>query len=414
MRVLLSAIFLVCFGVLPAMGQVTQSDLDAVNARIDQLEKQTATQAGSYFTLYGFVRLDAQYDTAEANDSQVIMFIPSQDPASGNKTTDDGFTLYTRLTRLGIQLKGPEVHGMPLAGRIEVDFYGGGSESRHLFRMRHAFLTLRKNNLEFLLGQTSDLFSPLFPSLNWDSLFWNAGNTGDRRPQARVTYNMDVGEKANVSIAAALALQGAVDNNNGDADGYLDGEDGGLPQLQVRVGYSRPLLAESKTNDFGIGVWAVRGKDETDVPIGGNDDYDSKMVGLDLMVPIIANKLDISGEWWTGKNLDDLRGGIGQGINAVSGEEINATGFWFQGRFRVNDANTVVAGYSEDNPANHDLTAGGAQNRARNQVYFLGYTNTHFNPITLGFEYSYWETNYVGGLRHGTNHHFKTYFMYKF
>ena len=40
--------------------------------------------------------------------------------------------------------------------------------------------------------------------------------------------------------------------------------------------------------------------------------------------------LDLMGEWWTGKNLSDFRGGIGQGIDAATGREIRSSGGWIE------------------------------------------------------------------------------------
>ena len=70
------------------------------------------------------------------------------------------------MTRFGLNLGGSEVEaiGSPkLTGRIEVDFYGGpASDSRNMFRMRHAWAKLQWGNF-FLLART-DLrpnFTPL-------------------------------------------------------------------------------------------------------------------------------------------------------------------------------------------------------------------------------------------------------------
>lgn len=409
MRLLLSAV-LVCLGAIPVAAQTSLADADAMGSGTPEAGK-------SIFTIYGFIRADAVYETSQPNDSQTVFFIPSQDPASGNKGHDDSFTLYTRLTRLGMKLSGPDVHGMPLEGRIEIDFQSGGTESQSRIRMRHAYFTLAKgDHLKFLVGQTDDLFSPLRPSVNEDTHNWNGGNTGDRRPQIRVTYSGEISDNAAFTVAGALALQGAVDGADRDFDGVLDGEDSGLPQVQLRAGYSRQLLKDSgDTHDFQVGIWYVRGQDETDVPVGSQDDFNSQLLGIDLTVPVIANRFGIRGELWAGKNVDDMRGGIGQGVNTTTGEEINACGWWLEGQFNLDETNTVFAGYSEDNPANGDLSpsTAGALSPSRNQIYYAGMKTLHFDPVEIGVEYMFYETSYIG-FRRGTDHRFRTYISYKF
>ncbi len=134
------------------------------------------TQKGSDIQFYGFLRMDAAYDTSRMSDTQIPVFVRSEDPNAPGAAPENQseFTLYTRMTRFGLNLGGGELKaiGSPkLTGRIEVDFYGGpASDSRNMFRMRHAWAKLQWGNFFLLAGQTSDLISPLYPSVNADML----------------------------------------------------------------------------------------------------------------------------------------------------------------------------------------------------------------------------------------------------
>ncbi len=88
-----------------------------------------------------------------------------------------------------------------LSGKLELDFENGGSESREIIRIRHAYLQLKKDDVSILAGQTWDLFSPLFPTVDNDTLLWNAGNVGDRRPQFRVSYEPEATARAMVNCS---------------------------------------------------------------------------------------------------------------------------------------------------------------------------------------------------------------------
>src|SRR5690606_4637841 len=96
-------------------------------------------------------------------------------PAVGAPPNESEFTMYTRLARLGMDLDFgtvSELGDAHIKGKVEVDFYGGGTDSRNLLRMRHAYLTMSWANLEILAGQTSDLISPRFPAINYDLIMW--------------------------------------------------------------------------------------------------------------------------------------------------------------------------------------------------------------------------------------------------
>ncbi|MFN0060090.1 MAG: hypothetical protein ACKVX7_16655, partial [Planctomycetota bacterium] len=409
-------------------GPPTRAEYDALRKEVQDLKKtgpaapsapanSYLSKLGQHFRLFGFLRLDIAYDDSEMNNPQLPFFVNPEN--GGLPTHDDELSIYTKNTRLGLEFKNPDLtEGYAVDGLLEVDFYGNGTNSRNEFRSRHAFLRLSKAHCALLAGQTFDLFSPLMPSVNVDNIHWNVGNTGDRRPQLRFSYMPEPEQFKNkggkLMIEGALALQSAVDNGNLDGDGNLDGEDSGMPQIQARVGYHGRLMSE-KSEDFQIGTWIVRGWEETDVRVGGHDNFDVELFGFDVKVPIVADVLAVKGEWWIGKNLDDLRGGIGQGISAI-GEEVNSMGYWFElGLTPTNEWNKkwktgYYLGYAEDNPARHDLPAAG---RIRNQVYSTGFTSKRWDPVSFGAEYLYWETEYNALLK-GDAHRLKFVIAYSF
>ena len=110
-----------------------------------------------------------------------------------------------------IDYTGPSINqlaGARLSGKVEVDFQNGGLESRQVIRIRHGFLKLDWKDVSVLAGQTWDTVSPLFPTVNNDTLQWNAGNVGDRRPQLRLAYESALSEKAKLSLTGGIGLTG--------------------------------------------------------------------------------------------------------------------------------------------------------------------------------------------------------------
>ena len=294
------------------------------------------TTLGSIFKPYGFVQLDGMWDDSRFGFSpQIPGFVLSEDPAAGQAPKDESeFTMHTRLARLGLDLHFGRIQALgdvEVGGKVEVDFYAiPSSDSRNMLRMRKAYLTMTWGGFELLAGQTTDLIAPLYASSNWDMAYWGAGNLGDRRPQIRGTYKLGLNDKMSMSFAGELGLTGANDGQDLDGNGVFDGVQAALPTLQARVGFDWKMW--EKGSAFGVGLWAHWALEEIDgfaIGSGNENQFESWAVGFDLNIPIWEDLIYIRGEGWTGSNLDDVRGGIFQGVNA-DGEEIAAMGGWFE------------------------------------------------------------------------------------
>jgi hypothetical protein len=395
-----------------------KSEIEALRRRIEQLEaksagggsgggdagsleealkKGTPTRKGSsLLKFYGFLRLDAIFDDSQPNNTQTIGWVLSEDPtvAGGADEDDADFTMHPRLTRFGFDLDGPKVASLAdakLTGKLEVDFYNSGlagqSESRSALRMRHAYLNLDWGTSSALAGQTSEVISPLWPFVNPDMVNWGAGNLGDRRPQVRYTRNLAMEGDRKLTLAAMAGLTGAVDNQNADADGLRDGEAAAFPTLQGRAGFSLPM-GKGRAE---FGAWGHFARESTEGQFAGEDRFESTALGIDVHVPF-AEAFYAKAEAWRGRNMDDVRGGVFQGINTTTGNEIHSQGGWLEVGWTATKTATVAAGFSEDNPDDGDLNAGG---RERNRIWYGG-VHFNFDPVECGIDYMHWHTAFKG------------------
>ena len=376
----------------------------ASNADDDAVTWSDLSPSGSRFSLYGFVRVDAIYDDSRPSNPEVPGFILSEDPnapvgiGAGGENRND-FTLHTRLTRLGLNFRGPDINGLgdpEVTAKIEVDFYNiglaGQAPSRAALRMRHGYLKLDWEDASLLAGQTSDLISPLYPVVNNDLVMWGAGNLGDRRPQIRGEYRLGVQDDSTLFLQAAIGLTGADDNQDLDPGGafgagFRDGQTSGLPTLQGRVAYQ----FQAPAGKAEIGAWGHYAWEDPDTEFAGRRQFRSSAIGLDVQIPVV-DRLTIKGEIWSGKNADDVRGGIFQGINTVTGDEIRSRGGFGELVFTLNDHVTLHGGISRDDPNNRDLNLGG---RAANRIWYVASRYT-IGPVQAGLEYLNWMTGYVG------------------
>jgi hypothetical protein len=336
-------------------------------------------------------------------DSQLPFFVLSPaDPSQALERTGN-LTVHPRLSRVGFDISPPPLpDGWSATGKLELDFYNsiidrpaaGGplprdlvSNSRAALRIRLAYVQVNKGDFTFLAGQNWDVIAPLFPAYNADVLMWNAGNPGDRRPQLRLGYEPKVGN-GKFSFQGEVGASGAVDGQDLDGDGFRDGETAVVPTFQARAGYSRPLAGQT----FAIGVWGHFAEQQLNRSfVAGRAEFDSSLAGLDFTIPIVAS-LGLKGEVWKGRGLSDVRGGIGQSINTVTGEVIEAAGGWAELSYKLNSHYTVNLGATLDNPFARDVPS--PAGRIRNRAFYLANRFSLGRGFSFGVDYGYWHTKY--------------------
>lgn len=384
------------------------------------------TVGKSRFKLYGFLRADIMYDDsrtggAGANSAYIPVTVLSENGLGGaaNQAASpnhDNFIIHPRLTRFGIDFTGLEIASLwhaEVGGKLEIDFYNflpGGAESREFLRMRHAYATMKWDEFQLLAGQTSDLVSQYFPTVNPDFVMWGAGNLGDRRPQFRLDYTPKIGA-GNAFVQAMIGMTGADDNRDLDNNGVRDGEASGRPTLQARIGYRLPI---GEKKQLEVAVWGHNARETVDLglPPGGRQNFNSYAAGFDLMAPIYSDIVAFKGEIWTGRNIDDLRGGILQGINVATARTIRADGGWAELSVKPIKWYSIHGGYTIDNPHDDDLPG---QAPAQNNVWYVA-NRFYFDPVEFGLDYLNWTTHYKdpAGRGKGQDNRFQAYLSYKF
>lgn len=402
---------------------MAETENEALKARIERLEKElgelkailTEKAAGAEkpappvteapkpsdgFSVksYGYIKLDAAYNDSKVTNGNFTTFVPSE----GTVDNDDSLNITARQSRLGLDITAPDYNGFKTKAKVEVDFYGDGSaahENKMEPMLRHAFLETTKGGMSFLAGQTSDVISPLSPSTLNYTVGWGAGNIGYRRAQLRLSYNKTFDEFTGILTQVALARSTGLTNEDLDGGGQNDGDDAGFPTVQARLALTTKGAAEKKNV---IGISGHFGREEADWA-GAETDLDSYSGNIDFVIPL-SERFTLNGEAFTGKNLDDYFGGILQGVNATTRDEISSTGMWSQINFTLNKQWQYNAGLGIDNPDTNDINSG---NRDKNSYYFVNTMYKVLPMLTIGFEYSYWETEYKG-QRDGTANRFQT------
>jgi hypothetical protein len=342
-----------------------------------------STDNGPTIKFYGYLKFDAAYDSAYTSTGDYARWVESE----ALNSDDNQLSITPRESRFGLQFNGPDSETLKISGKVEVDFYEGGSDNKARLMMRHAFLQLdwTKLDLSIIAGQTSDVISPLVaPTINY-TVGWWVGNIGYRRPQLRITKGLAVGENQKLTLAGAVARNIGHTTAFGSGD---SGKDSGIPIFEGRVGYSFPLVAGKKAE---LGFSAHWGREEFDLnSAGDNTQYDTWSANFDFSIPLASSVL-VKGEVFTGQNLDAFLGGIGQGINTATMEEISSTGGWASlslGPWK--DWRFNIAG-SVDNPDDADLSNGA---RTLNSSFWGNAAYDITKNVWVGVELGYWKTEY--------------------
>jgi len=360
-------------------------------------------EEGSSLDFYGFVRLDAMFDDSRTNDPSIPFIVLSEDasPPAGApltrfaKADESEFTLSPRLTRVGMTFASDDlINGIgdpKLTGKVETDFYNiglGDSDSRQALRMRLGYVNLDWGSWSVRAGQDWDVISPLYPVVNNDLVMWGAGNTGDRRPQITARNVSEMGDGA-LHTAIGIALTGAV-GGTGVQGGLRSGENSGRPMFHARVGYHGVTDSGGK---YQLGVWAHDAQEKFDATgVGSEQTYDSSSFGVDLVAPLYEDVLWLKGEFFSGTNTRDIRGGILQGVNSTTGQEIDSTGGWVELGCKASPNTTLFFGYAFDDPEDADLAN---YSWAKNTIPYAA-AHWRSGDFMAALEVLMWETEYIG------------------
>ena len=352
------------------------------------------TKSGVSATLYGFASLNAAYEDSKSNNGNFANFVAASDLTNKN---DGGWHFTPNLTRIGLNLSsGNDSTYFKVNGKIEVDFYGGGSGNAPTPRLRHGYgeISFGNSGFSILGGQTWDLISPLVtPTLNAGVLN-NSGDAGLRRAQLRLTEKIPVGG-GSLDIAAAAVRTIGENQPYNTSSATETGVDADIPTFQGRIGISVPLWVEGKK--FGLGVSGHYGQEEIDLDdTGRTKDIPTWSVNVDLTLPIVST-VTLLGEWFIGANLDTYAAGIGRGFvsdkeNPKNVKSIGAFGGWIalQTKFIQELAFNVGAGF--DKLDRDDIKKVGG--REQNLSIFANTTYNLTSAFSLGFEYLHVQTDY--------------------
>jgi hypothetical protein len=194
---------------------------------------------GAEFSLGGFIKLDAMWDSNNSVGKNI-----NQPPMRNNdQGANHGRLKFTAQgSRFNFTIKGPKLWGAQVTGFLEMDFdtadngvSGGSASQSYTPRLRHAMFRFNWPTSELLLGQYFSMFSEWYAESAEDGPMQMTGTPTARMAQIRFTqkFLQDWTVAGLIGNPNTLALSGT---NYFNAN-YNNGQYAETPQVQAKAQY---------------------------------------------------------------------------------------------------------------------------------------------------------------------------------
>ena len=376
---------------------------ELLNDKITE-QSQTKVESGSKYRvrLSGLVLLNTAVTRGSVDNLDIPQIaVPAEAPGVAGS-----FSGSLRQSQIGIETFGPDIAGARTSANVKFDFAGGFPNTPNgagfgVVRLRTGTVSLDWKDTSIIAGQDAIFFAPLTPttlsSLAIPALSYT-GNLWSWTPQVRIEHHFVLSENSELRIQG-----GILDSLTGDVPQQAYryptvGEQSGQPAYATHIGYSRRIFGR----DLSVGVGGYYGRQNW----GYGRAVDGWAGVTDVVVPL-GEFLDFSAEFYRGRAVGGLGGGVGQSI-LLSGPVYNAataiygldsTGGWLQLKFKPKPNFEVNFAYGEDQPFARELKLFPASALyygyliSRNQSPFVNFIYRVRSDVLFSMEYKRLQTN---------------------
>ena len=379
---------------------------------------QTKVESGSKYRLRlsGIVLLNL-YEDRGTVDNQDFPSL-SKPPQSVQPFVSPGtFGGSLRQSQIRLQTFGPDVMGARTSADVTMDFAGGFPNAPNgvtmgLVRLRTGTIRLDWTNTSIIAGQDRLFFAPLAPTslatLAIPALAY-AGNLWAWTPQLRVEHHVVLSENSSFSFQG-----GILDSLSGDfpeEEFYRYptwGELSGQPAYAVRISWTRRMFGQ----DLIIGSGAYYGRQNW----GFNRNVDGWAGTADLTLPL-GKRFEFTGEFYRGRAVAGLGGGIGESVllngsmndPATTFRGLDSMGGWAQMKFKLKSNFEINAALGLDNPFAGELRRFSANSiypdtYTRNLSPLINFIYQVRSDILFSTEYRHLKTSVLDNGSHNADH----------
>ena len=366
-------------------------------------QSQTKVESGSKYRvrLSGIVLLN----TGITRGSVDNLDFPQIATPPDNSGTSGSFSGSLRQSQIGIEAFGPDIAGARTSANVKFDFAGGFPHTPNgaafgNVRLRTGTIRLDWSDTSIVAGQDSLFFAPLTPttlsSLAIPALSYT-GNLWSWTPQIRIEHRVALSDNSKLLFQAGIldSLTGNVPQQNYRL--ATAGERSGQPAYATHIAYVRRAFGK----DLILGVGGYYGRQNW----GFGRNIDGWAGLTDVTLPL-GNLFSLTGEFYRGRAVGGLGGGIGQSI-LISGPTANpgtsvqgldSMGGWMQLKFKPKANFEVNFAYGQDNPFASELRSFPAtayyygSSLSRNQSPFVNFIYRVRSDVLFSIEYRHLQT----------------------
>ena len=265
---------------------------------------------------FGLLQVDYMTDSTRSYDDSMGTSLVARTDTFENHNGRTQFSI--RSTRLGLGFDSPTLGEVTPSAVIESDFAGSQASppassesvyfSKPLFRIRHAYVTVKSPYVDLLMGHTSDVFG-------WQSFFDPSGLRNQlfsRNPQLRVSREFNPEGAVTFEVAAAAVRPVQRDSGVPDASAGLRVSWNGWQGIRT-PGNERIVAMPLTLTVSGI-VRQFKAKAFLPPPTQTSNSATGWGVSFDAFLPIIpaknfvdrGNRLALMGSLVKGSGIADL------------------------------------------------------------------------------------------------------------
>jgi regulator of replication initiation timing len=374
-----------------------QEDVQLLNGKVNEQYQTKVESASKYRVRLSGIALFNLFDN-RGNVDSVDNPLLAQPKTAFDSNGSFGGTL--RQSILGLEVFGPQLAGARTSGNIQFDFSGGFPATENgttfgLVRLRTAWARLQWTNTAIIAGQDALFFAPLSPtsfaSLSSPPLAY-AGNLWAWTPQLRVEHSVPLSDRSSLKFAAGIldGLTGEVPISEYSLQPGA-GERSGQPAYAMHLGWTHDVSGQPLA--VGVGGYF----DHQDW--GFHRGVDGWAAITDVQAPL-GRWFRISGEFYRGRAVGGLGGGIGQSVvlsgplseSATRVLGLNSAGGWAQLKFVPRPKLEFNGAWGEDSPSSDDLYWFTGQNYTnmallRNRAAFVNVIVRPHSNLVFSLEY---------------------------
>ena len=364
-------------------------------------QSQTKVESGSKYRLRftGIVLLNLFENRGTVENADFPLL--AENPQSQFLSSGGSFGGSLRQSQIGIEAFGPTIAGAQTSANLSFDFAGGFPEvpngaSFGIMRLRTGTVRLDWPTTSLVAGQDTLFIVPnnptslatlAVPALAYSGTLWNWA------PQVRVEHKFTVSESSSFRIQS-----GILDSLSGDTpiSPYNRvptwGENSGAPAFATRLSWAQDIHGQSLI----LGAGGYYGRQDW----GFGRHVDSWAGVVDAKLPL-GRKVELTTEFFRGRGIGGLGGGIGQsalwqGSLADPATEIyglNSVGGWSQLKFKATSKLELNGAFGLDNPYANELRVRGGNTNyypiplSKNQSGFVNFIYQPRSDIVFSVEY---------------------------